>query len=284
MKKIFKIFLLLYKSAVRTIEQDGVEHAGYISFMLLLSIFPFIVFFLAFTSFFGASELGKLFIEFLINNAPENTIDAIKGRVTELTNTPPQSLLTLAICGCVWTSSSLVESLRTILNRVYEVKTPPPYIFRRILSILQCFMIILLINFILFLSVILPNILNKITLLNIYFPPIAEFLQEHNISLQILRYSLILSSLFFTASSLYYIIPNIKMSFKEVMPGALLATSLWIFGGYIVSSYIGYYYQLTLVYGSLGKIIVSLIFFYIINFIFIYAAEFNYLMQHKNNF
>ena len=42
--------------------------------------------------------------------------------------------------------------------------------------------------------------------------------------------------------------------------------------------------QLDIIYGSLGSIIVTLIFFYIVNMIFILGAEFNYLMKHNIDF
>lgn len=93
---------------------------------------------------------------------------------------------------------------------------------------------------------------------------------------------LILVLLFLGASSLYYILPNVKLNFIDVFPGALLTVILWVISGYLLSTYIVYYNQLNLMYGSLGSIIVTLIFFYIINMIFIYGAEFNYLMKNYN--
>jgi membrane protein len=97
--------------------------------------------------------------------------------------------------------------------------------------------------------------------------------------INIIRYSVVLFILFFGASALYYIIPNAKMTFKEVAPGAALTVILWVISGYLLSKYIIYYNQLTIVYGSLGSIILTLLFFYIINMIFIYGAEFNYLLN-----
>jgi len=82
--------------------------------------------------------------------------------------------------------------------------------------------------------------------------------------------------LFLSSSTLYYIIPNIKIKFKEVLPGASLVVVLWAISGRIFSKYITYYSQLDLVYGSLANIIITMIFFYVNNIIFIYGAEFNY--------
>ncbi|WP_316354295.1 YihY/virulence factor BrkB family protein [Candidatus Trichorickettsia mobilis] len=267
-----KIISCLYQAAVRTIDHDGVEHAGYMSFMILLSIFPFLIFFLALTSFVGASELGQNFIDFLLVNMPENTTDIIKSRLNELSKIPPQSLLTLAIVGSIWTASSFVECLRTILNRVHEITSPPTYIRRRLLSIVQFLIISLLITFTMFLLVIIPIGLAKI-------PSILEIVKGYESVLNLFRYSFILIALFISISTLYYIIPNVSINFVDVLPGSVLTVFLWVVSGHLLSSNIIYYNQLSVVYGSLGSIIVTLIFFYIINMLFIYGAEFNYLLM-----
>lgn len=268
-----KLLRCLYQAAFKTIEHDGVEHSGYMSFMVLLSIFPFLVFLLALTSFIGASELGKNFITIFLESMPELATDSIKTRINELGKTPPQSLMTLAIVGSIWTASSFVECLRTILNRVYQIKSPPPYIRRRLLSIVQFLIISISIAFAMFILVIVPVILTKI-------PLILDIIKDHSSTLNFLRYIIIFCSLFIGSSLLYYIIPNASLNFIEVIPGAILTVSLWVFSGYLLSTYLTYYNQLSIIYGSLGSIILTLIFFYIINMIFIYGAEFNYQLKN----
>ena len=269
-----KIIFNLYQSVVKMIDHDGVEHSGYMSFMMLVSIFPFFIFILAFTSFFGAYELGAKFIELATNNMPENAIILIKNRINELGLAPPQGLLTLAILGALWTSSSFVECLRTILNRVYEINEPPKYIWRRLLSIVQFLMLSSAISLVMLLLIIIPLGLEKV-------PQFMILIEDYAAIINIIRYVFICISLFLAVCSLYYIIPNIRLNFYEVMPGALLTVILWLISGKLLFKYIVYYNQLSLVYGSLGSIIVTLIFFYIINMIFIIGAEFNYLMKNR---
>ncbi len=272
-----KIIVNLYKSVIRMINHDGIEHSGYMSFMVLLSIFPFFIFILAFTGFFGASEIGEKFIQLALENMPAQSIDSIRTRVKELITTPPQGLLTLAIIGSLWTSSSFVECLRTILNRVYEITSPPNYFLRRMLSIAQFLFISTVICLAMLLLIIIPIGLQKI-------PQFMNLIQDYKTILNLSRYFLIFLSLFFTVCSLYYLIPNIKLQFLEVIPGALLSVFLWVLSGYLLSTYLVYYNQLDIIYGSLGSIIVTLIFFYIVNMIFILGAEFNYLMKHNIDF
>lgn len=269
------MFLMnIYKAIYKMIEHDGIEHAGYMSFMMLLSIFPFFIFILAFTSFFGAAELGELFVKLSAQHLPESSTHAIKPRIAELVKLPPPSLLNLAIFGALWTSSSFVECLRTILNRVYEVKRAPNYIWRRLLSIIQFLVISSVIALAMFLLVIIPNILFRI-------PTVATLIYQHRDMIDFVRYILIFISLFVTISSLYYFIPNIRLRYRDVIPGTFLVIIAWTISAFFLSKYISYYNQLSIVYGSLGSIIVTLLFFYIINMIFIVGSEFNYLTSGK---
>ncbi len=218
------------------------------------------------TSLFGFSESGAEFIQSVITEIPG---DIIKTRIQELLNVPPQSLMTLAILGSIWTASSFVEGLRTILNRIYNLGVPHSYLFRRMLSIVQFFIISLFLFLCMMVLVVVPIFINK-------FADISNVLTKISDFWNYVRYILIFTSLLLSSSTLYYIIPNVKIKYVDVLPGSVLTVVLWLSSGYLLSNYIKYYSQLSFVYGSLGNIIITLIFFYIVNIIFIFGAEFNY--------
>jgi membrane protein len=75
------------------------------------------------------------------------------------------------------------------------------------------------------------------------------------------------------------VLPNIKQSLLAVVPGALLVVVLWVGAAVLVSFYLSAFSQVTLVYGSLSGFIATLIFFYVMNVIFIYGAEFNHALM-----
>ena len=269
-----RLLVCMWDALVKTIEHDGVEHAGYMSFLVILSIFPFIVFFLALTSFLGASELGSHFVDILIHVLPNDLTVSVTQRIHELVQNPPYKLMTIAIIGTIWTSSSFVEGMRTILNRIYHISTPPPYLMRRLLSIVQFLIINIFISCVMFILIFVPIGLRKV-------PEIGHMLDTFSPSWTYFRYLLIFLSLFGTVSTFYYVLPNIKLKFIDIVPGSLLTIILWTISGNLLSTYIVYYTQLSVLYGSLGSIILTLIFFYIFSMIFIYGAEFNYAIQHK---
>ncbi len=256
---------------VKTIDHDGIEHAGYMSFMVLLSLFPFLVFFLVATSIVGASDTGQKLIQWLLTNLPNETTSSIKVHIEYLTKVPPKSLMTLALFGSIWTVSSFVEGIRTILNRIYEIHSPPRYLVRRMLSIIQFLLISVCLFCALGALIILPAIMK-------HFAEINALIKALDPVWINIRYFALYSILFISALMLYYLIPNVKLKPLKLCPGAFLSTMLWVTSGRLLSSYIAKYNQLDLVYGSLGSIIATLLFFYIANIIFIYGAEFNRLL------
>jgi membrane protein len=192
----------------------------------------------------------------------------------EIMSGPPQSLLTLAIVGAIWTASSTIEGLRTILNIAYGVSAPPAYIWRRLLSIVQLLAIAITIMVITFLLIFIPLVGDSLQysfIFNAMNSDIVQFISK----------SAIFMVLFIIVCTIYYVLPNTQLKLRKVVPGAILVVLLWFLSASLLSSYLNHFQQLSLIYGSLGGMIISLLFFYIINLILIYGAEFNHLLDKK---
>ena len=237
-------------------EHDGVEHAGYLAFLGLLALFPFLVFLASVIGVIGQGEQGAAFISSILQALPADITAAIKPRILEIISGPPQGLLTISICGAIWTASSAVEGIRTVLNRAYRVHTPPAYPLRRLLSIAQLM---------LFTSIIIMGMLLVVTLPSLFE---QKFVSE--------LFYIIIFALFATVSFIYYLLPNIKQRFISVVIGAALVVILWLGAAHLFTLYLSNFNQVNLIYGSLGGIIAALVFFYICNIIFIFGAELNY--------
>lgn len=263
-----------YKAGYNTIYHDGIEHAGYLAFLGLIALFPFLVFVVALAGFIGANGAGAAFIHEVFAQLPPGIVPALQPRVAEIVSGPPQGLLTVSILGAVWTASSAVEGYRTVLNRAYHVGTPPSYLFRRLLSIAQT----------LILSFAMVVAMLALVLLPILWARVSEFMAQHHM----LELALLISNritlfsvgiLFLVVSAAYYFLPNIRQRWRSVVPGAAIVTLFWMVSARLLTFYLSQFQQVNLIYGSLGGIIAVLLFFYISNIIFIYGAELNYLIK-----
>ncbi|MDG1286355.1 MAG: YihY/virulence factor BrkB family protein [Rickettsiales bacterium] len=249
------------------ITHDGIEHAGYLSFMGLLSLFPFLVFLVALAGVFGDGALGRDFILLIRDTLPADAVAALLPRIDEIVDGPPRGLLTISMLAALWTASSAVEGYRTVLNRAYRVGTPPAYVWRRLWSIGQLLIFTALIMLGMGAMFVAPSVIGwaeGMTGVGIY----------ENLGHNLQFYSGVM--MLFLVMLAYHSLPNIKQNLAAVLPGALLTILLWTLAVKGLRLYLSSFDQVTLIYGSLGGVIAALLFFYIINVIFIFGAEFNY--------
>ena len=270
-KRIGQFLLLLYRAGDNLVEHDGMEMAGHLTFLALLALFPFMVIVVATAGSFGQGDLGNQFIELVVQYLPRDVAGALKPRIQEIVSGPPPGLLTVSILGALWTASSAVEGLRTVLNRAYAVSEPPHYALRRLVSILQVLLFTAVIMVVMSVLVFTPVAFNAFSTASGIAIPLAvrEFFLADFIYIAA---GLMLLGI----ASLYYWLPNIKQQLLAVFPGALLVVVLWVSGAGAVTFYLDNISQVNIIYGSLSSLIATMIFFYVMNIIFIYGAEFNH--------
>lgn len=274
MQQLLSLLKIFYRAGYNLVHNDGLELSGYLTFLTLLGLFPFLVILVAGAGFIGQGEAGAQFITLLITHLPAEVVQAVKPRIEEIISGPPQGLLTVAILGALWTSSSMVEGLRTVLNRAYKVSDPPIYIVRRLISMLQVIVFVVVIIVVMAVLLLTPlafGMLEAKTGMRIPLE-IQQFFSEDFIYL---GGGLILAGV----ASLYYWLPNIKQSLVHVVPGAALVVVLWVAGAGIVTYYLDHVGTVNIIYGSLSGFIATLVFFYVMNLIFIYGAECNYQLK-----
>ena len=125
LKYLKNMSLLSYRAGTNMMNNFGVETAGYLTFIILLSLFPYLILMVSAAGLVGQGETGRQFIELFLQHLPKEAVDTLYPRIIEIISGPPQELLTFAILSAIWTSSSGIEGVRSMLNRAYHVKAPP---------------------------------------------------------------------------------------------------------------------------------------------------------------
>jgi len=270
-KKLSLHILLSLQYSIRdTIRHDGVEHAGYLAFLFILSLFPFFIFLVSIASIIGNLEIGAHLTNLLISSVPEKFLSSVKPRIEEITSGPPQSVLTIAFIGIIWTASSAIEGIRTILNRAYRISSPPAYIWRRLMSMIQ-FILFVLIIIIAATSFVTFSIFSIFDMLDIN----KNWLYLKKTIITILSIKMI--------AFIYFIIPNTKQKIKDTIPGAIICVILFWLILQLFVLYLQNFNQFNLLYGSLAGIVATLMFFFLVGLAFITGAEFNYHFNNKIN-
>lgn len=281
MQYLLKLPRCLYQAIYDTVEHDGIEHAGYLSFLMMLAIFPFLILFMWVINLVGDGSLGNFLVSAILDSSWARFIDALKPRIVEITSSPPQKLVALAIISAIWTASSIFEGLRTILNRAYRVHTPPTYLIRRLVSFIEFGAVMSLtiaFVFILFLLPTIVEIFESIIPKEILLTLHTFFMGEKDLS-----YYLLLEYGFLLVCMTFYNLPNRKQKFVRVLPGAIFVVISWMIFSILFKYYISDFPQVNLIYGSIAGIIIALLYFYICSIILIIGAELNYNLEKSSH-
>ncbi len=266
--KLKTVFGLMYHSARQTARDDGIEHAGYLSFLALLSIFPALIFMFTIGGALGRKDFAANLITELTKVMPADVLKALNPVIHDIVSGPPHGILTIAIIGAIWTASGTVEAIRTILNRVYRVSNPPHFIWRRLVSMMQFVILSFLVIVALFLLTIVPGMI-KFLHLESY---IGSFLT-------VVRYCGSGLMMFIGICITYWVLPNIKQRVWNIVPGAALCLFFWLIIINLFTVFVSYYPRVNTVYGSLAGVILTLLFFYVMNIVYVFGAEFNYALE-----
>ena len=99
----------------------------------------------------------------------------------------------------------------------------------------------------------------------------------------ILRFALPVIPMLFVLTLLFMFVPNQKVKFREAIPGALFSLIAWMVVSAIFSLYVSTMGNYSVLYGSLGAIIVLMLWFYLIGIIFVMGGELNALLFEWKN-
>lgn len=264
-----KVWLLFLKELLCRYEDDGVSEIGaQLTYYLILSIFPFIIFFLSILKFTPLADAGVL--ERLLAVLPSDTQKILYNIVTEIMKDGNFALLSFGALGALWSSSNGIMSVIKSVNRAFDLEENRPFWKLRGLSII--FTISLYIVLIIAFSVLIFG--------EVFFNLI--FISYTWPSFIIWKILKILIPLFFMGlmlSFLYKFSPSIKeginIKFSETIPGSIFASlGIILFSG-IFSFYVNNFGNYSKSYGSIGGLIILLIWIYSISIVIVLGAEVN---------
>jgi membrane protein len=249
-----------------SIQDDVPGIAAQLAYYFFLSLFPALLFLVALASFFPLYSFTDELIRVLGPIAPEAVITLLQDQLTSLSNSGDASLLSIGLLMALWSSSAAMVSVIDAMNRAYDIEDARSWWKRRAIAIA------LTIGLALF-------ILTSFGLI-VAGPWLADFLGRHlglahafTLAWKILQWPVV----FLLASTgfgvVYYFAPDAEQDWAWITPGALVATVLWILASLAFRYYVVNFGNYQEAYGTLGGIILTLLWFYITGLSMVIGAE-----------
>ena len=274
MKWVSTILALLWLPLRRFFRDGGNQYAGNVAFFTLLSLFPFLIFLTSIAASFQDTESATRFIEYLLDILPPVAAGAVEPILDDMFSQKKRFFLTLSIVVVIWSSANVIEALRAGLNSIYRVALPRSYIFRRIQGFM--FIVIAAIGILVAMNllVLVPAVLSYV--------PLPDAVSEQMKPLvSIGRYGAAPLILLIMNIILFRFLPNVDQGWRNVMPGAVLSLVVWLVLVQAFSIYIQNFGDYSVIYGSLGGVIVLLLFLYMGAAAFLLGAEFNVVLKER---
>lgn len=262
------VLRLIGDASLRMLEHEGFELSGYIAFTAILALFPFLIFLTALAGFVGDAQSADRVISTLFEMAPSEVAEVLAPILRDVLTQQHGGLMTISILFALWTASSGVEALRTLLNRCYGVRETRAIWRTRpesVVIVIAGASLALVLSVALVLGPVIWKVVTEFLLVgDAWFLPWVA-----------VRYGLAAVLVAVCLIGLHRMLPNCHQPMRRVWPGAATTALLWLATAALFSVYVDNFASYSVTYGSLGGVIMTLMFFYISAIIFAFGAELN---------
>lgn len=275
-----KVFTFFDKLTYRVLAHDTLSYGGSLTYFLILSIFPFLISLINAINFSGI--LDPAYIYRLLDVLPSEIQEIIRNFLKELHTSSSGSFFTISFVAGLFTASTAVFKLMKIINQSYGFVESRGFLAQRLIALFFTLALILMIFLLvltqIFGQIIYVNIMSHLGIENIYFDKLWS-IAKNGIPLAYMLITFILLYKFSPSRS-----RENMVTIKSVLPGSIFATLGLIIASLGFNFYVSNFGKYSITYGSLGGIIVFLIWLYLLSTIILVGAEVNSTLYSMKNF
>lgn len=262
---------------VKEFQEDTVtDCAAQLSYYFLFSLFPLLFFLVTLAAYLPfAQGAAEAMLERIAPLVPGEAMALVDQHLRSLVNQPQPKLLTVGLAVALWSASRGVDALRKALNLAYDVTESRPFWKTQAVAMLMTVVGTLLIpvSFTVFLlgGRLGGWIAGKLQLVDVFHAVWSWLRWPFTASLVMLMLALC-----------YYVLPDVKQRFRYITPGSVLGTALWLASTWGFTQYVEHFGKYNVTYGSIGGVVVLMIWLYLTGLIFILGGELNAILEHAS--
>jgi membrane protein len=261
-----------FKHLFKRINDDEVfGRAAQLSYYFLLALFPLLLVLinlLGFVARQGTDFRTKLII-YLAAVMPPPAVTLVHSTLDEISITSGSGKLSLGILAALWAASNGMGAVSQTLNRAYNVSETRSWWHVRLiavgLTIALSILIISALAIVLYGGAIGDSLATRYGFGNVF-----------TVIWSLLQWPIALGFVLATFNLIYNLAPNLPRSRRRwFTPGALVGVGLWLTISFLFRLYLQYFDSYSLTYGSLGALIVLMLWFYLTGVAILIGGEVN---------
>lgn len=262
---LYDILFFFYKG----VKQGAITtRASSLAFNFFLAFFPSIIVLFTLIPYIPIVDLQETLMELISTILPPHTNEIAFSTIYDIINNPRSGLLSIGFILTIFFATNGVNSLIEAFNSSYHINESRSIVKQRLLSLGITF----LLSCILMITILL--IMFSKTVVNYLIS--AEIIENKSIEYILFgKWMVIIIMLFVGISIIYHFGPTIKKKFQLFTPGSIISTCLIIVTSSFFNYYISNFAEYNKVYGSIGTLIIILLWMYINSIILLIGFELN---------
>ncbi|MCE6979851.1 YihY/virulence factor BrkB family protein [Pseudomonas frederiksbergensis] len=266
---------VMMRTVTEFVDDEMSTYASALAYQMLFSLFPFILFLIALIGFLHLPDFFswlRLQSELVL---PPQALEQVNPVIDQLQQSKG-GLLSVGIVIALWTASAGVRLMMSAMNAAYDVVERRPVWKRFPLSIFYTIGIAGMLLMAAALMVLGPQVMGWIAS--------QVGLEDFIVTVwTIVRWPVVVILLMMAVALIYYVMPDVKQEFRFITPGAVLSVVVWIIASLGFGLYVKTFANYNAMYGSIGAIIVLLLYFYISAAVLLLGAEMNAVIEHMSS-
>ncbi|ALS03181.1 ribonuclease BN [Enterococcus silesiacus] len=245
-----KLMRFIETTQHRMIDSEIGNTSVVVAYYLLLSLFPLLI--------AVGNILPYLHIDpndvlpYIAEAIPKAIFNDLKPAIQSLLTQRSGSLLSISALAALWSASQSINALQTAMNKAFGVEQRKNFIIVRLMSL---FVILLFLTAIVGVVGVLG--LGK-TILDL-LQPVLHFSTDFIDTFQALKWPITTLVLLVIMCLIYRVVPNAKLTFRSIIPGAIFATIGWMLLSQVFGLYIKYFSSKIASYQIIGSFIVLML-------------------------
>lgn len=266
----------IFKPTMRLLVNNYFDHnvgknAAALAYYLLFALFPLLIFI---SNLLGLMDLNVSSItDTLQRILPSDVVGLVESYLEHITHTSSHALMWFALVFSIWFPMRAAKGLMDDVRLAYHLDKPQNPITYAIRQLIYTILLLIVIGVTLGLTIMGEQVLGYI---NNLLPDNVLHISDHLLGIwQYLRFLPAGILMFVALGSLYAVALDKRQPIKTILPGIFAALMSWLIVSVGFSFYVENFANYSVIYGTLGAVIVLLMWLYMSAVILILGAELN---------
>jgi membrane protein len=255
---------------------DLINRAYELAYNFLLAVFPMLLFLLGLLGILAAegSEIRTDLFHYFQLVLPPAAYDLVTHTLREVTPNSGGGKLTFGLLFALYSGSGGMTQLMSTLNAAYEVKESRSWLRVHLISLALTLAMSILLVLAIFLVLTSGQVAQSAA-------QATGFSKVVLVLVRTLQWVIALAFVVFAFAVIYYFAPNVhEQHWYWLTPGSVVGVAAWGLTSVVLRLYLHFFDTYSKTYGSLGAVIILMLWFYVTGLSFLIGSQINATIEH----